>query len=119
MSLKGTYPASPSGRFSVVGSIPVPHPYTLGAKHVIFGADRGGTLTPAIMEEAERAGIVCEACKGKLKLAEHESALLVSCKVDFKENKEAKEEAETWLKSIVEESIKNGYVGFAFRKDFP
>ena len=116
MSIKGTYPASPSGRFSVVDTIGVPHPYCITPKHIAVAADHhGGMLDRGAIEDAERSGAKCGICKGKLKYAEHETALLVGCKVDFKE---AKEELEAWLKSIVAECTKNGYAGFSFRKDY-
>lgn len=115
MSIKGTYPASPSGRFSVVDTIGVPHPYCITPKHIeVASKYHGGMLDGSAIADSETKGARCGHCKD-LSYKEHETALLVGCKVDFKE---AKEELETWLKSIVDECTKNGYAGFAFRKDY-
>jgi len=109
---KGTYPDSPSGNFKVIDVIGVPHPYCIGPKHVALAADRFcGILGNEAIEEAERRGIHCATCRGELSLKEHETALLVGCKVDFKDHKD---EVSTWLKSIVAEAEKHKYAGFAF-----
>lgn len=114
MTFKGDYGQSSSGNFSVIDSIGVPHPYCITPKHVVFASDhRGGMLDGSAIEDAEKAGAKCDTCKGRLKYKEHETALLVSCKVD---PKEAETELREWLLSIKDEATRNNYVGFAFMK---
>jgi len=116
MSIKGTYPASPSGRFRVVDSIGVPHPYCITPKHVAVASDHhGGILNEAAISGAEQLGAKCGICKGKLSYKKHEQALLVACYVEMKE---AEKELQAWLKSLLPEATKNNYAGFAFKKNF-
>ena len=113
--VKGAYPPSPGGNFRIKDTIGVPHPYCIGPKHVGVAADHhGGMLTKESIIDAERRGAKCGICKGKLQYAEHETALLVGCKVEIKS---AEPELRDWLKGIVDEATKNGYAGFAFMKE--
>lgn len=74
------YGKSEAGNFYVVGRIGVPHPYMIGAKHVVHAADHfGGMLGTAAIESCERHGICCEICKGDLAFADHKQALLIEC----------------------------------------
>lgn len=112
MTMRGTYPDSPSGRFKVIDSIPTSHAYCITPKHVrIASDDHGGMLDESAIEDAERRGAKCGTCKGKLAYKEHESALLVECAI---EPKEAEQEIKDWLKALAPEGEKNGYAGFAF-----
>lgn len=116
MTLRGTYPPSPSGRFKVIDAIPTQHPYTIGAKHVVHASDHfGGILGEEAILDCEKKGIKCDACKGRLSYEEHEWALLVDCTAD---PKEAQPEVKEWLQSLVAECEKNKYAGFAFKKSF-
>jgi hypothetical protein len=116
VSVKGTYPPSPSGNFEVIESIGVPHPYCITPKHVGVAADHhGGILGESAIEDAEKRGATCGICKGELSFKEHEQALLIDCKVD---PKSAEKEVQEWLKSLLPEVEKNGYAGFTFKKSF-
>lgn len=112
---KGNYPPSENGNFKIIDSIGVPHPYCVTGKHVAYAADHCcGMLSNDAIREAEKHGAKCDICRraGKiLTIDEHQQALLVECKADVTS---AAEELKTWLLSIKDETVKNGYVGFAF-----
>lgn len=119
--IKGTYPESAQGNFAVVDTIAVPHYYCITPKHLEYS-----TGVYLDIEGAEAKGAVCDTCKhlvrhGKqdhvLTLKEHETALLVACKLDIAEQTEAGSELSTWLLAIKDEATNNGYVGFAFKDE--
>jgi hypothetical protein len=110
------YGVSRNGNFRIIDAIGVPHPYCIGARHVAYASDHfGGVLSAAAIEEAERRGITCCICKGKLSFKEHERALLVECKTEIKgEDGKANSELHEFLLSVKEQVEKDGYAGFAF-----
>lgn len=106
---------SKNGNFHVIDSIGVPHPYCITSKHVAYAADHySGMLTADSIRESEENGARCGICKGKLSYAEHEQALLISCKTEIKDNTELKE----YLLSLKDKVIADGYAGSTFRKDY-
>lgn len=116
------YGKSEHGNFEVVDTIAVPHPYCIGAKHVVFAADHhGAVINEHVIEQAERNGIFCETCKGKLKFADHKQALLVRCKGDLQAHDDhGNLKPHPELKDYLDKSLPlceaDGYVGFAFLK---
>ena len=121
MTIKGNYPASEKGNFSIIDTIGVPHPYCITSKHLQYST--GMYLD---IPGAEEKGAVCDICLKNqrrnhipiLSYAEHEQALLVSCKVDIKDDgSPVPEELKTWLISIRDQATENGYVGFAFKRE--
>lgn len=120
MTIKGKYPESAGGNFKVIDTIGVPHPYCIGSRLVAHAADRfNGMLGEAAIEDAEKHGIHCDICKQNgtiLSFKEHKQALLIESKVDIDP---VPEELKAYLLSIKEETEKNGYVGFAFKKYAP
>jgi hypothetical protein len=107
------YGKSKKGNFTVVDTIPVPHPYCITPKHVAVASDKHcGILDENAIEDAEREGAKCGICKGELAFGEHKKALLVDCKEDIQKNKELHE----YLLKIKKKAEREGYVGFAFKK---
>lgn len=73
---------SEGGNFAIVDTIAVPHPYCITPKHVAVAADQfSGMLTKAAIVAAEKQGAKCGICRGKLAFDQHETALLVECKL--------------------------------------
>lgn len=108
--------------FGIVETVGVPHPYCIGARHVEHAADRfGGMLDTAAIESAERHGITCCTCKGKLKFADHKSALLVECKVaPADDDKKMVPELHEYLKASMDKfANETEYAGFAFMEARP
>jgi hypothetical protein len=113
--IKGNYGVSKNANFFIKDTIGVPHPYMIGARHVAHAADHyGGMLGKAAIESGEARGIMCKMKNCNLTYAQHETALIVGCKIDVKTDPVAKKELEKYLKSIVKEAEANGYAGFAF-----
>lgn len=105
------YPKSANGNFYVKDTVPVPHPYCITPRHVAYASDHhSGILDRYAMEQAEKNGVRCGICKGKLRYEDHETALLIGCMADIKENKELHE----YLLSIKEMCVADKYAGFAF-----
>lgn len=109
------YPST--AMFWIKDTIGVPHPYCIGSRHVGWAADHfSGLLGKEAILDAERHGIKCCTCKGKLSYEQHEQALLVA--VNDPENRELKDVPglQEYLLSIKEQCEKDGYAGFAFIK---
>lgn len=117
--LRARYGASENGNFFVKDTIGVPHPYCIGAKHVAHAADHfGGMLGKEAIHDAEKHGIHCDICKGKLSFDAHETALLVACKRDFKgERGDADPELHAYLLKCKPLCEADKYAGFAFVKE--
>ena len=118
--VKGNYPDSEQGNFSIVDTIPVPHPYCITPKHL----EHCGSmyLNRDTIRRAEEKGAVCDICRkavkqGKqdkvLSIDEHEEALLVNCKAEISP---VPDELHQWLLGIKDEAERNGYAGFAFKR---
>jgi len=115
--LKERYGKSEKGNFFIVDTIGVPHPYCIGARHVAEASDHhGGMLGTAAIEAAEKKGAKCCTCRGKLSLSEHETAVLVSCKEELKNDGEINPELHAYLLQCKEMLEEDGYAGFAFVK---
>jgi len=109
------YGKSKDGNFYVIDTIGVPHPYCITTGHVAEASDHFcGRLGTEAIEAAEEKGATCGICKGKLTYKEHQQALLVSCKCEANGNKELHE----FLLSVKDMAVKDGYAGFAFKKDY-
>lgn len=105
------YPATELYR--VRDTIGVPHPYCIGPHHVAVASDHhSGMLTREAIEDAEKRGHFCCICKGKLRYAEHETALLIGVK--FKGELKDAPGLRDYLLSIVEMSKADKMAGFAF-----
>ncbi|MDP2160429.1 MAG: hypothetical protein Q8K02_08110, partial [Flavobacterium sp.] len=81
-------------KFEIIDTIGVPHSYCIGAKLVGHTSNHfGGILGEAAIISAEKAGIYCDICKGKLSYKEHKTALLVQVddKRELKDIPELKE----------------------------
>ena len=117
--LQERYGASEGGHFYVRETIGVPHPYCIGTKHVeVASSHHNGILNEFAIRDAEdNYHARCEICKGKLKFAEHEQALLVACQEELKDaSGKVNTELEVYLKSIAVKCEQDGYAGFAFVK---
>ncbi len=120
MAIKGEYPASQDGNFSIMDTIGVPHPYCITPEHLEYCGSM--YLDQTSIERAESKGARCDICKKAVKAgrqtevltySEHEQALLVECRVGIEP---VPPELHDWLLSIKDEAAKNGYVGFAFKE---
>ncbi len=111
------YGKSEHGNFEIVDSLGIPHPYCITPKHVKAASDHNsGMLDPEI---CEKYGAKCGVRGCKLKWNEHEKALLVSCKKDIKgSDGKGDPELVKWLNDIKDQATKDGYGGFAFKKDY-
>ena len=97
--------------FGVVDTIGVPHPFTVGVKHVKFAADcHGGVLNERVCRKIPCAHRGCT-----LSYDEHQTALLVECLV---EPAKALKEIQTYLQSIVPLCEDDGFVGFTLLDKF-
>jgi hypothetical protein len=113
--LAARYGKSEKGNFYVKDTIGVPHPYMITPGHVSEAArHHGGMLGETAIESAERKRIFCGICKGLLKFHEHETGLLIACKVDLNKEGKIHPELNTYLKSIVDKCEEDGYAGFSF-----
>lgn len=102
--------------FCVIDTLPVPHPYCISSRHVVYASEHnGGMLTAESIRRAEKFGKAkCFTCKGKLSYDEHKQALLVE--VNDPENRELKDVPglNEYLLSIKEQTEKDGFEGWAF-----
>lgn len=112
------YGESAQGNFRIVDTIGVPHPYCVGARHVVHAADHhSGMLGKDAIECGERKRIFCDICKGKLTFAQHEQALIVECNADLHEpNGQTNSELHDFLLAIKDQVERDGYAGFAFKQ---
>src|SRR5882724_2361239 len=110
---RAKYGASEHGNFTVIDTIGVPHAYCVGANHVTHAANHfGGMLNQACIESGEKHGIVCHVCKGRLTFKQHESALLISCKVSIDDlQKQPESELHAYLVKCKPLCEADGYVG--------
>ena len=104
------YPVSEHGNFFVKYTIGVLHPYCFGPRHVQAAEDHhGGILDETAIKDAE--------AHGALAYEQHETVLLIGCKVEIKDEKGmATPELHQFLLAIKAQCEKDGYAGFAFVK---
>jgi hypothetical protein len=115
--LRARYGASDGGNYRVVDTIHVPHPYCVGTAHVAHAADNFcGRLGAEAIEDAERRGIArCEACSGRLRWDQHETALLISCRREIKgSDGQATPELHAYLLRCKPLCEADGFAGFSF-----
>jgi hypothetical protein len=117
--LKARYGKSSAGNFEVIDTIGVPHPYTIGPKHVAHAADHhGGILGQHAIETGERNGIRCQHRGCTLSYAEHKQALLVECnaplQVEENGEKVTAPELRAYLMKCKPLCEEDKYEGFAF-----
>lgn len=111
--LQERYGKSEEGNFFVREIIGVPHPYCITPGHVAEVSDNhGGILGTSAIEAAEKKGVFCGTCRGMLKFKEHETVLLVACKLDFN-----RPELRKYLMSVKDKATEDGFAGFAFVRD--
>jgi hypothetical protein len=117
--LRARYGESEHGNFFVKDTIGVPHPYCIGPKHVAHAADHfGGMLGKEAIRDAEKHGARCDICKGKLSYDAHETALLIACKAELKdESGTANPELHAFLLKCKPMCEADKYAGFAFVKE--
>lgn len=115
--LKARYGESEHGNFAVIDTIGVPHPYCIGPRHVVHASDKfGGMLGKEAIRDAEKHGIRCMTCKGKLSYEQHEVALLVDCKLPIEDQSGPGSELHAYLMKSKPLCEEDKYVGFAFKK---
>lgn len=114
--LQERYLQSEHGNFFVMDTIGVPHAYCIGPIHVeVASKHHGGMLGTAAIEDAERTyGGRCCTCRGKLKLHEHETALLIACKAELKDGEKVNHELQAYLLQCVPLAEEDGFAGFSF-----
>lgn len=112
--LKARYGASEQANFEVIDTIGVPHPFTIGPRHVVHASDNHGGM----LGEATCRAIKCAHPRCTLSYEEHESALLISCKADLQiaGSKETNPELQVYLMQSKPLCEEDGYAGFAFAK---
>jgi hypothetical protein len=110
--LLARYGTSEHGNFTVIDTIGVPHTFMIGAKHVSYAAEhhhgRLGEETCKVIPCAHRG------CT--LKYREHETALLVECKVPIESQSGAGSELHNYLLASKAKAQADGRAGFAFVK---
>lgn len=94
--------------FGVIDTIGVPHPYTVGVKHI---ANSHGVIDKSLCR-----AIPCARRGCTLSYDEHETALLVECLKEPVDD--AKLELEAYLKSIISLCEEDGFVGFTLLDKF-
>jgi len=115
---------SSKGNFFVEDTVPIPHPFTVGTRIVTYTSDHHGGMLgeKAILayEEEHRRG-ACEHSTGIGKCQrmydEHQSALLIACKIDMKDKKDdskACKELHNYLLKNKKKCEKEKLAGFAF-----
>ena len=117
--MKGSYGKSKNGNFQVIDTVSATHTYCITPRHVGEAADYyGGMLSEESIRSAERKGAKCGRRGCTMSFDQHETALLISCKTDMKnENEEATPELHEYLLKIKKEAESHGYIGFAFKDD--
>lgn len=95
--------------FEVTDTIGVPHPFCITHHHVAWASDKfmgmlGNNAIESYEKHTKRPSCGVNGCN--LKFEEHEACLTVYCKT--KDN----EALQVFLKSIVEQCEKDGFVGF-------
>lgn len=105
------YERSETGAFKVCDTIGVPHPYTVGPKHI----EHASKFCSGMLGERTLKTIKCAHPRCTLTYDQHETALLVECRAPLKDEAGiTNPELHAYLfrcKSLCEE---DGYAGFAF-----
>lgn len=113
--LMDRYGKSEKGNFWIENTIGVPHPFCIVPGHIEVAQDFGGILREAAIEAAEQRGVRCGMKGCRLSFAEHEQALLVSCKEDLQDkNGKNNKELCAYLLEIKDKAEADKYAGFAF-----
>lgn len=94
--------------FAVVDTVGVPHPFTVGVKHVAHAADNFG----GVLDERTLRKIPCAHKGCTFSYNEHKHALLVKCLVE--PVGPALEELHEYLLTIAPLAEADGYAGFVF-----
>jgi len=114
--LAARYGKSEAGNYSVCDTIGVPHPYCIGAKHVVHASDHfSGMLGKEAILSAEKKGIKCEVRGCQLSYEQHEQALLVECHAPLKgADDHVTPELHEYLLKCKPLCEEDKYAGFAF-----
>lgn len=118
--LEDRYGASEEGNFHIIDTIGVPHPFTIGPRHIKHAQEFDGILSEACIEhlEKELRGPSCAHRRCNLKYKEHEQALLISCKMEIKqEDGQAVPELQSYLLKCKPLCEEDKYAGFAFIRE--
>lgn len=102
-----------SEKYRVIGEQGVPHPYVIGSKLIVYCSDDwGGVLSGDCIKAYEKKirKPSCEMQGCKLSFEEHKQALAIE--VDDNHN----EDTVSYLLSIKEKALADGYTGFCFFK---
>src|SRR5271166_3776615 len=85
--LQERYGKSQKEHFWVRETIGFPHPYCITPKHIKVAADyHSGILSQEAIRDAEaNHHASCGICRSQLSFEEHESALLVACQKELKQ----------------------------------
>ena len=119
-TLQKKYGKSKKENFSITDTIPIPHPYVIGSKHISL--NEGMYLN---IEETEKKGAHCEQRikdgysrkRCNLKYEDHKTGLLVQCKIpmsDPKDKNKFNKELHAYLLKIKKKLDLKKYDGFGF-----
>jgi hypothetical protein len=110
------YGKSEAGNFFVMDTIGVPHPFTVGPAHITHAQKFGGVLSKECIEDLERttkqSSCLHRGCR--LKLEEHNQALLIECRADMKSDGKINPELHAYLLAAKPLAEEDKYAGFAF-----
>lgn len=108
------YGWSKNSNFRVVDTIGVPHPFVIGTKHVVHAYDNHGGM----LGEATMKAIPCDGCHQPYD--KHETALLVQCLIDVKNDTKEAKELTAYMKQCMEKQHfkDNEYKGFVLMDGF-
>ena len=118
--LQKKYGKSKQNNFSITDTIPIPHPYVIGSKHISL--NEGIYLN---IEETEKKGAKCEqrindgysTKRCNLKYDDHKTGLLIQCEIpmsDPKDKNKFNKELHKYLLMIKEKLDLKKYDGFGF-----
>jgi hypothetical protein len=118
-TLQLRYGVSAEGNFRIIDTIGVPHAYCITPIHVGVAADHHcGILNESAIKDAEERGAKCGVRGCKRSYAEHETALLVSCLLELKDDHgKLNPELRQYLLSCNDRCQADGHAGYAFIKD--
>jgi len=103
---------SSKGNFSIIDTIPIPHPFVIGTKHVVHASDHHMGM---LGEETMKA-IPCDSCHKDY--SEHKTGLLVGCKIDMhdpNDTTKGNSELHKYLLKNKKNAEKGNFEGFAFK----
>jgi len=103
---------SSKGNFSIIDTIPIPHAFVIGTKHVAHASDNHMGM---LGEETMKA-IPCAGCHKDY--SEHKTGLLVGCKTDIQDTNDTTKgnpELHKYLLKNKKNAENGNFEGFAFK----